>query len=343
MKNQSTQTSAFGWTIEEFIKQHYFSRIEKKLSPNTVRFYRSVVEQFILPSFGHLRLIDVTIKHQQTFVEYLSSEGTRADEKNHAPLAAATVKRYATVFASIMTEACRMGLIEENKFKQGSVEYPKALPQLLRVYNDDEAKAFFESLYEEPPKIRLMLLCALLLGLRRGEIVALRWSDVNLHNRSLSVSQSAYKSKGEPQDVKSPKSRSGIRTVYFSEAMVVAMDEWKNVQAQEKSTTGAQWKEQDYIFTNEVGDMISLYAPTRICSQFEAKHGLHHLKLHGLRHTCGSLMASNGIDPETIKTVLGHESLDTTNLYIHPYETNLRKAANLLDHVVAKRKDEVPA
>ena len=343
MKAQSTQTNSFGWTIQEFICQHYFQRIEKRLSPNTVRFYRAVVEQFILPSFGHLRLIDVTIKHQQAFVEYLSSAGSRADEKNPAPLAAATVKRYATVFASIMTEACKMGLIEENKFKQGSVDYPKALPQPLDVYTDEEAKAFISALKDESPQIRLMLLFALLLGLRRGEIVALRWSDVNLRDHSLSIVRSAYKVKGEPQGVKPPKSRCGIRTVYFSEAIVVAMAEWRAVQAREKAASGNRWREQDYIFTNAVGDMISLYSLTRICSQFEAAHGFHHLKLHGLRHTCGSLMAGNGVDSETIKTLLGHESLETTNLYIHPYETNLRKAAKLLGQIVTDREGEVSA
>ena len=101
-------------------------------------------------------------------------------------------------------------------------------------------------------------------------------------------------------------------------------------------SAGFDWKEQDYIFTNEVGDMISLYTPSRICSKFEEKNGLHHLKFHGLRHTCGSLMASNGVDPETVKTVLGHDSIETTNLYIHPYEKNMRKAAEILGNIVTK-------
>ena len=174
MKTKSTQTNAFGLTVGEFIGQHYFKRIDKKLSPNTVRFYHSIAEQFIVPSYGNIRLSDITIKHQQAFVEYLSSPGARADEDNTEPLSAATVKRYATVFSSVMTEACKMGFIDENKLKYGSIEYPKIVKKPIEVYNDDEARQFFEALQNEPPKIRLMLLCALLLGLRRGEIVALK-------------------------------------------------------------------------------------------------------------------------------------------------------------------------
>ena len=336
MKTRSTQTNAFGLTVGEFINQHYFKRIKKKLSPNTVRFYHSIAEQFIVPSYGNLRLSDITIKHQQAFVEYLSSPGARADEDDTEPLSAATVKRYATVFSSVMTEACKMGFIDENKLKYGSVEYPKIVKKPIEVYTDDEARQFFEALQNEPPKIRLMLLCALLLGLRRGEIVALKWSDIDLRAHSLSVNKSVYKEKGEPQRLKAPKSQTSIRTVFFSDVLVSAMEEWKAAQAEERASAGFDWKEQDFIFTNDVGDMISLYTPSRICSKFEEKNGLHHLKFHGLRHTCGSLMASNGVDPETVKTVLGHDSIETTNLYIHPYEKNMRKAAEILGNIVTK-------
>ena len=336
MKTKSTQTNAFGLTVGEFIVQHYFNRIEKKLSPNTVRFYHSIAEQFIVPSYGNIRLSDITIKHQQAFVEYLSSPSSRADEGDTEPLSAATVKRYATVFSSVMTEACKMGFIDENKLKYGSVEYPKIVKKPIEVYNDDEARQFFDALQTEPPKIRLMLLCALLLGLRRGEIVALKWSDIDLRAHSLSVNKSVYKEKDEPQQLKAPKSQTSIRTVYFSEVLVSALEEWKAAQAEERASAGFNWKEQDFIFTNAVGDMISLYAPSRICSKFEEKNGLHHLKFHGLRHTCGSLMASNGVDPETVKTVLGHDSIETTNLYIHPYEKNMRKAAEILGNIVTK-------
>ncbi len=336
MKTKSTQTNAFGLTVGEFVDQHYFKRIEKKLSPNTVRFYRSIAEQFIVPSYGNIRLSDITIKHQQAFVEYLSSPGARADENDTEPLSAATVKRYATVFSSVMTEACKMGFIDENKLKYGSVEYPKIVKKPIEVYNDDEARQFFEAMQNEPPKIRLMLLCALLLGLRRGEIVALKWSDINFRSHSLSVNKSVYKEKGSLQQLKAPKSQTSIRTVYLSDALVNALEEWKSAQAEERASAGFDWKEQDFIFTNAVGDMISLYTPSRICSKFEEKNGLHHLKFHGLRHTCGSLMASNGVDPETVKTVLGHDSIETTNLYIHPYEKNMRKAAEILGNIVTK-------
>lgn len=184
--------------------------------------------------------------------------------------------------------------------------------------------------------IRLLLLCALMLGMRRGEIVALQWSDINYAEMYISITKSAYKVKGQPQRVKAPKSQCGTRTVYFTASFVQVLDEWRTEQSQIKSQAGDKWNEQDFIFTNAVGGMMNLYSPTSICSDFEARNGLHHLKLHGLRHTCGSLMVSNGVDPETVKNMLGHESLETTNMYIHPYATNMKKAAELLSEVITK-------
>ena len=336
MKHSDTTSNAFGMTVGTFIREHYLKRIETRLSPNTIRFYTSIAEQFILPSFGNIRLSDITVKHQQAFVDYLLSPGSRADGNDAEPLSPATAKRYATVFSSVITEACKMGFLEENKLRHGCVDFPKIPKKPIDVYNDDEVKIFVEALDKEHPKIRLMLLCALMLGLRRGEIVALKWSDINLRGGYLSINKSAYKSKGKPQGLKQPKSQTSNRCVYFSDVLANAFERWRVTQAEEKARAGNAWREQDFVFTNEIGDMVSLYSLSRICSEFEEKNGLHHLKLHGLRHTCGSLMAANGVDAETVKSVLGHESLETTNIYIHPYEKNMRRAAGILETIVTK-------
>ena len=71
--------------------------------------------------------------------------------------------------------------------------------------------------------------------------------------------------------------------------------------------------------------MISVYTPTRICQKFEEKHGMRHLKLHGLRHTFGSIMIAMGTDPETVRDMMGHDSVKTTDIYLHPYDVNKKR------------------
>ena len=80
--------------------------------------------------------------------------------------------------------------------------------------------------------------------------------------------------------------------------------------------------------------MISVYTPTRICERFQERHGLRHLKLHGLRHTCGSMMVALGADPETVRDVLGHDSVRTTDIYLHPLNQAKRRAADSLGSLI---------
>ena len=335
-KEKTEKINPFGVTLSDFVKKHYYKRIELRLSPNTVRFYTSVIEQFILPSFGQIRLADISSAHLQSLIDYLAANGSRADEENSEPLSAATVKRYATVFSSVMTEAHKMGYVEKDVLHKQYIEYPKIQRKSIQAYDDDEARIFFEGLANESPQIRALLLTSLLLGLRRGEVVALRWSDISFKNMSLTVNGSAFKEKGKTQSVKAPKSHNSVRTIFFSQTYMDNLLEWQNVQQQEKKLAGSAWHEQDYVFTNETGGMISVYSLTRICSRVEEKYGLRHLKLHGLRHTCGSLMIKNGVDIETVKSVFGHENIRTTQQYLTAYDSAKRNAAELLTNAIIK-------
>ena len=335
-KQRVEQINPFGVTLSDFIEQHYYKRIEMRLSPNTVRFYTSVIEQCILPSFGKLRLCDISSAHLQALIDYLATSGSRADESQSEPLSASTVKRYATVFSSVMTEAFKMGLVEKDVLHKQYIEYPKIYKKQIQAYDDDEAKTFFEGLLNEHPKVRALLLTSLLLGLRRGEVVGLMWSDIDFKNNCLTVNRSAYKVKGQPQSVKMPKSKNSIRTVYFPEIYAEALREWMEIQDRDRRAAGRGWKEQGFVFTNEVGNMINIYLLSELCSKYEVKCGLRHLKLHGLRHTCGSLMIKNGVDIETVKSVFGHESIRTTQQYLSSYDSAKRSAAEILAKTIIK-------
>ena len=81
---------------------------------------------------------------------------------------------------------------------------------------------------------------------------------------------------------------------------------------------------------DEITIMMSLYSLTRICAEYEEKCGLRHLKLHGLRHTCGSLMIKNGVDIETVRSMFGHESIRTTQQYLSSYDSAKKRAADVL-------------
>ena len=163
-KRNKNVINPFGMTVGTFAAEQYLGSIEGHLSPNTLTFYRSVIEDIIVPSFGKIRLTDITSRHQQALIDYLTTPGARADKNNDKPISASTVKRYATVFSSLMSEAHRMGFVEENKLRNGTVRYPKIKKEPVRAYDRHEAAVFMEGLSDEPPRTRALLMTSLLMG-----------------------------------------------------------------------------------------------------------------------------------------------------------------------------------
>lgn len=325
-------------TLGDFVSKYYYPSIQKHLSPNTCRTYELIIDQLLLPSFGRVELEDINSTHLQSFVDFLCTPDARASGEEG--LSPATVKRYATVFSSVISEAWKQKILEENPFDKGYIHYPKVVQPKLEAYNDEEVTAFTDALAEEELRTQAILTLALTTGMRRGELVGLMWSDIDFDTREIRISRSVYKPKGEEQRVKSTKSISSNRSVYLSDSCADILYRWKIEQERQKRHCGSLWIDSGFVFTDQNGKNMSIYAPTRICTEFEERHDLRHLKLHGLRHTCGSLMVNHGVDPETVKAVLGHEDLKTTNRYLHPYESGKREASNTLDKIIKGRKTD---
>lgn len=325
-------------TLEDYIFQNYYPFIKKHLSPNTCKTYEIVIDSLILPSFGNIELEDITSTHLQQFVDFLSTPEARAE--CDTGLAPATVKRYATVFSSIISQAWKEQFIESNPFHGSFIRYPKIVQSEVEAYSDDEVEDFMCALKHEDLKTQALLTLAVSTGMRRAEMVGLMWSDIDFDKKEIRITRSAYKLKNEKQGLKSPKSLSSNRSAFMSDILIKTLRKWKIEQEKQKREAGGFWTDGGFVFTDNHGEMISVSTPTKICAKFEERHGLRHLKLHGLRHTCGSLMVEHGVDPETVKAVLGHESLRTTNRYIHPYEKSMREASEKMDRIMGGRKDD---
>lgn len=126
--------------LEDFVQQYYYPSIAKHLSPNTCRTYEQIIDNLILPSFGMVELEDIDSTHLQNFVDFLSTADARAT--GDRGLSPASVKRYATVFCSVITEAWKQKFIEVNPFEHKYISYPKIVQPKLEVYSDDEIAHF---------------------------------------------------------------------------------------------------------------------------------------------------------------------------------------------------------
>ena len=317
--------------------EKYLEIKKPQLSPVTFAFYEEVIRDMLIPMFGTLRLGDIRTHHIQQFIQYLYVERPRGDgAEGH--IAPATIKRYTTVMRSILTLAYKMEYIEEDVAVSRRIEFPKMDRPEVEAFSMEEVSQILEATESEPINIKLLIEIALFTGLRRGEIVGLKWDDIDLEKMTLSVKRSIYKPKDGKAQEKPPKSKNSVRTMAIPQRLCETLVEYKQHQDRHASYLGSEWQNLGYIFTEEDGYVMNPMTPTKQFSKFLARHGIRHLKLHGMRHTSATLLLANGCDIKTVSARLGHADLETTNIYLHSLESVDRLAAGMFDRILTKEK-----
>ena len=212
--------------------------------------------------------------------------------------------------------------------------FPKERYQEVDVFNIEETKAILSAAKTEPINIRLLIELALFTGMRRGEIVGLKWSDINFDKQCLSVKRSIYKPKGRKFEEKEPKSHTSIRTLSIPNRLCETLQKYKNHQNNYAISLNGAWKNLGYVFTDEVDNVMNPQTPTKQFSNFLARHNIRHLKFHCLRHTSATILLSNSGDIKTISARLGHSSIETTNIYVHMLESVDKQAAITFENLI---------
>ena len=317
--------------FSDFAKE-YLSIQKTSLSPGTYDFYQSITDKHILTMFGRMRLRDIKTYHVQDFILRLNSL-PRSDGK-HGHISASTVKRYTSVLRSMLTMAYKLYYIDNDIGLSRRLTFPKERYQEVDVFTIGEAKAILSAAKTEPINIRLLIEIALFTGMRRGEIVGLKWSDINFDKQSLSVRRSIYKPKGQKSEEKEPKSHASIRTLSIPNRLCETLQEYKNHQNSYALSLNGAWRNLGYVFTDEVGNVMNPQTPTKQFSNFLARHNIRHLKFHCLRHTSATFLLSNSCDIKTISARLGHSSIETTNIYVHMLESVDKQAAITFDNLI---------
>ena len=318
--------------VSDFAKE-YLSIQKTSLSPTSYVLYERIIEQHIVPMLGRMRLRDIKTYHVQDFIMKLNCMPRPDGKPGH--IAPQTVKRYTTVLRSMLTMAYKMYYMDDDVGLSRRLTFPKERYQEVDVFTIEEAKAILAATKTEPINIRLLIELALFTGMRRSEIVGLKWSDINFDKQSLSVRRSIYKPKGEKSIEKEPKSHSSFRTIAIPNCLCETLEEYKKSQEQ-YSLSLSTWQNLDYIFTDDSGNVMNPQTPTKQFSHFLARHNIRHLKFHCLRHTSATILLATGCDIKTVSARLGHSSTETTNIYLHMLESVDKQAAQQFDDFVIR-------
>jgi len=254
-------------------------------------------------------LLDLTTKHIQDYCTYkLKSIGPNS------------VLKHLTLIKTALKYAQKIKMLKENPADW--VERPKKQKFIGDYYNKDEISALLGVIKNSPIETPLMF--AIYFGLRRSEIVGIRWSSIDWINRTLTISHKIvpvndngiYRLDASDR----LKTKSSYRTMPLDDTFIAYLEGLKAQQEANKALCGNSYSyEYDgYICVNDIGQLISPNYITMAFRKLLIKNSMRHIRLHDLRHSCATLLLSLGYNMKDIQVWLGHGDIGTTmNIYAH--------------------------
>lgn len=294
-------------TVAEFLRQHWLPSLTQRRS--TKSSYTTTAEKWIVPHIGGVLLPQLTPQHVQRLLETLAESGSR----NGTELSSRSVQYAHTVLKMALQHAVAQGFIPRNPM--AAMKRPKARSKTMEYWKADEAAAFLDHVAGD--RLRTMWLLFLARGFRRGELVGLRWQNVDLDAGRLSVIDTIVVVDGDAEDSQ-PKTDRGRRSVPLDADLVAALTSHRRRQLKERLAWGEGWVDAGLVFTREDGTPLH---PETVSSRFETlsrRAGLRKIRLHDLRHTAATLALQAGIPVKVVSEWLGHSSVAITlDIYSH--------------------------
>lgn len=304
------------------------------LAPRTFEYYGQVIEQLIIPLLGHIKVTEIRPAHIQQFVQYLQKE-----KPNTSP---STIKKKLSVLQSVLTQAVKLDIIPVNPADSKKLTLPKAIAPKVEIFSKQEAAEMLECLENEELQYQCLVQIAIMTGARLGELLALKFSDIDFRSNKITIERSAYKCKGQPIAVKPPKDYE-VRTITVNDYCIELIRLLKAEKERERLRLGTAWNGDEWLFTQWNGEIMNPQTPTKWFSKFLEKNGLKHRKFHSLRHTSATLLLYGGVNLQQVRERLGHADISTTNKYLHCLAEADTEAANVLGNMLithSRRKEE---
>lgn len=309
----------------------------ESVAPTTVAMHKRAIQHYILPALGHIKMKDLKPIHVQKFIQEISKElpntSTRNRDQPTMKLKPATIKRYYVVLQSILSRACKLGVISTNPATSSKIDLPQQGQAEIEIFTKEEASKMLSCLNNEPLIYQALIHLAIVTGARKGELIALTWDNIDLKTGTIIIKQSNYKLTGE--EIKTKTTKSGkIRSVSIPPYCVSLLKDYRVHQMQEQIKAGDQWNDENWVFTQWNGKPMHVNTPSHWFSKFLAKYDLPHRKFHALRHTSATLLLANGTNIKTVSSRLGHSQLSTTNIYLHSIEEADRAASQSFEAIL---------
>ena len=320
----SNQSDGFHDPTFEELASLWLENYKTTVKPSTFENVRSKVEKMTEEHFKELKLKKITVAYCQRVVIELSKTYVLY---NH----------YLSVINRIFKYAVLMDILDSNPFdkvikpksrqtqRKGNFLTKEELKEFLKLAQTTTLSYFF-------PLVHLMAYT----GLRQGEALALKWSDIDFENKKITVNKTAVRIK-EKQTIQTPKTKNSKRVISIDPATLSILKSWKKDQIKIYFKNGKHFEGDDnFIFTNQRAEWVHIHNFIPYFKRFVTDYKLKPITPHGLRHTHASLLFSAGVEPKNISDRLGHSTVQITlDLYTHiTEEQRTDTVEKLLEYMV---------
>lgn len=303
-------------TVEQFLSE-WLSHVALRVRPQTHSGYENNVRLHLVPRIGTKKLNRLTVRDVRIMV----------DEMRDAGMSPRMVQWVHSTLRGALQHAFAEDLVTRNVARGVRIETPQKVTT-IEPFTVDESRKFLRRVKDH--RLYALWVTALMLGLRRSEVLGLHWSDVDLDKGTLRVSRGLQRAGGVLRELPTKTRRSG-RTVPLPAFVVEVLREHRDRQVEERERAW-HWEGTPYVFTSTVGTPIEPRTLTRTFHALCERHGLRRVRLHDLRHSCVSLLLALGVSPRVVMEIVGHSAIEMTmNVYAHVSLDNQRAALDLLN------------
>ena len=319
-------------TVGDFLTRWLNDFAVPNVTPKTLRFYTDIVERHLIPALGAIMLAKLRPRHLIAYYAKALAEG-RLDGRGG--LSPRSVAHHHAVMHRALTHAVQWQLLAHNPAE--SVDPPTARRRELVALHPDRIGVLLEA--ADATEIGPLVRVALLTGLRRGEQLGLRWSDLDLDNRVLRVAQTVQWFPRQGFVFGPPKTSGSRRAVSLSPETVAAFKLVRARQAEDRLRLGPAYDDADLVFATTAGGPIDPSNLRRAWLPIAKAAGLPGLRWHDLRHGHATLMLQQGTHPKVVSERLGHSGVAITlDTYTSALPGLQAEAADQLDSTVKRAK-----
>lgn len=305
-------------TVGDFLDHWMTSSVRKDRAPKTIESYQGVIDKHILPELGRKHLRKVDRADVQTMLDRVAEKGG---------IGPRSVQNVQAVIRSALNDAIKWDMIDSNPANHTSIA---RVPKTHRTgLTFEQGKTLLAEVDDD--RFQALYVLAAVCGMRRGECLGLRWSDVDYEKREIRIRQQVIVIGNRPT-ITRLKTDGSSRTMPMLSMVESALRRRYALLEEERAFAGSAWQEHDLVFPSRVG---TPYQPTNLHKQYKAhlrRAGLPDVSFHSLRHTAASFLVALNVHPRIAMSLLGHTNIRTTmEIYSHAQQDDLREALELVE------------